>query len=182
MTTVRALALPRNEDEPSVQMDRFLFGAGPAITPTRSWGKADMRFARASSDQADPHFHAANLVTAHQIDVYVGRRIRELRGKLGISQGRLGRQLGLTFSQVQKYEKGSNRIGAGRLYHIAAILEVPVQYFFDGFEGRQVLDEKNGSEIITDPDAQRMRDLFVQIDEPNARRALLSLASSIASS
>ena len=182
MTIVRARALPRNEDEPSVQRDRFLSGAGPATIPAGSWSMVDMRFAKASRDQAAPHLHAGNLPTANQIDVYVGRRIRELRGELGISQGRLGRQLGLTFSQVQKYEKGSNRIGAGRLYHIATILEVPVQYFFDGLEGSQVLDEKNGSEIISDLDAKRMRDLFVRITDPNARQALLSLASSIASS
>ena len=61
--------------------------------------------------------------------------MRQRREALGISQGRLGRHLGLTFSQIQKYEKGSNRIGAGRLYQIAAFLGVAPGYFFEGIEG-----------------------------------------------
>lgn len=97
-----------------------------------------------------------------------------------MSQGRLGRQLGLTFSQVQKYEKGSNRIGAGRLYLTAAMLEVPVEYFFEGLEGR--IYEDVGSGINSDSDANRMRDLFARMTEPDARQALLSLASAMASS
>ena len=60
--------------------------------------------------------------------------MRRRREALGISQGRLGRHLGLTFSQIQKYEKGTNRIGAGRLYQIAAFLGVPPGYFFAGLD------------------------------------------------
>ena len=74
-------------------------------------------------------------MSASEIDAYVGNRMRKRREALGISQGRLGRHLGLTFSQIQKYEKGSNRIGAGRLYQIAAFLGVPPSYFFEGLEG-----------------------------------------------
>ena len=61
--------------------------------------------------------------------------MRRRREALGISQGRLGRHLGLTFSQIQKYEKGTNRIGAGRLYQIATFLGVAPGYFFEGLEG-----------------------------------------------
>ena len=74
------------------------------------------------------------LPTANDIDKHVGLRMRRRREALGISQGRLGRHLGLTFSQIQKYEKGSNRIGAGRLYQIAAFLGVPPSHFFDGID------------------------------------------------
>ena len=66
--------------------------------------------------------------------MHVGQRMRRRREALGISQGRLGRHLGLTFSQVQKYEKGANRIGAGRLYQIADFLGVQPAYFFAGLD------------------------------------------------
>ena len=65
-------------------------------------------------------------------DKYVGSRVRMRRLMLGMSQEKLGEKLGLTFQQVQKYEKGTNRIGASRLQHISQILKVPVSFFFDG--------------------------------------------------
>lgn len=65
------------------------------------------------------------------VDVHVGGRIRLRRTLLGLSQEKLGEQIGLTFQQVQKYERGANRVGASRLYDLARILEVPVGYFFD---------------------------------------------------
>ena len=65
-------------------------------------------------------------------DAYVGQRIRARRMMLGMSQERLGNALGLTFQQVQKYEKGTNRVGASRLQQTACALEVPPSYFFDG--------------------------------------------------
>ena len=83
-------------------------------------------------------------MTASEIDAHVGRRMRQRREALGVSQGRLGRHLGLTFSQVQKYEKGTNRIGAGRLYLLADFLGVPVQYFFEGLEGGPAAANGNG--------------------------------------
>lgn len=93
---------------------------------------------------------------------------------MGLSQGAMGRHLGLTFSQVQKYEKGTNRIGAGRLYHLAVLLSVPVQYFFDGLGAPPLTSEPMVAE-----EAARMQVAFVSISDPNARQALLSLASSI---
>src|SRR5580700_4305244 len=66
------------------------------------------------------------------IDKHVGSRVRVRRMMLGMSQGKLGEALGLTFQQAQKYEKAKNRIGASRLQHIANILQVPVPFFFDG--------------------------------------------------
>jgi transcriptional regulator with XRE-family HTH domain len=73
------------------------------------------------------------------IDTHVGTRVRLRRTLLGMSQEKLGEALGLTFQQVQKYERGANRIGAGRLYHLSKVLDVPVSFFFDDLpetEGR----------------------------------------------
>lgn len=65
------------------------------------------------------------------VDIHVGSRIRTRRAMLGYSQERLASALGLTFQQVQKYERGTNRVGASRLFHISRILDVPISYFFD---------------------------------------------------
>ena len=70
--------------------------------------------------------------TSNPVDVHVGNRIRLRRTLLGMSQERLGNALGLTFQQVQKYERGRNRVGASRLYDLACVLDVPVAFFFTG--------------------------------------------------
>ena len=70
------------------------------------------------------------------VDGHVGRRIRERRLALGISQEKLGNALGISFQQIQKYEVGTNRVAAGRLWDIAKVLEVDVGYFFEGIERR----------------------------------------------
>ena len=72
---------------------------------------------------------------ANDIDIHVGRRLREARLAKGMSQEALGKALGISFQQVQKYEKGSNRIGGSRLWDISNILETPVGFFFEGLEG-----------------------------------------------
>jgi transcriptional regulator with XRE-family HTH domain len=69
---------------------------------------------------------------ANQIDAHVGSRVRSRRVLLGLSQEKLGDALGLTFQQIQKYERGANRIGASRLFDLSCALDVPVSYFFDG--------------------------------------------------
>jgi transcriptional regulator with XRE-family HTH domain len=71
------------------------------------------------------------LAKSHNVDVHVGRRMRHRRTLLGMSQEKLGTAVGLTFQQIQKYERGSNRIGSSRLYEFAKVLDVPVSYFFD---------------------------------------------------
>ena len=68
----------------------------------------------------------------NSVDLHVGKRIRGRRQALGMSQEKLGESLGLTFQQVQKYEKGVNRVGASRLQAISVFLKVPASYFFDG--------------------------------------------------
>ncbi len=80
--------------------------------------------------------------TPHPVDVHVGRRLRLKRTFLGMSQEAVGKQIGVTFQQIQKYERGINRMGASRLYDFAKALGVPVSYFFEGF-GDYAIDDTN---------------------------------------
>ena len=80
--------------------------------------------------------------SATAIDAYIGARMRERRIALQLTQAGLGEKLGVTFQQIQKYEEGINRVGAGRLQQISQVLEVPVSFFFEGAKG-------NGAETHT---------------------------------
>jgi transcriptional regulator with XRE-family HTH domain len=71
------------------------------------------------------------MAKSHAVDVHVGTRFRQRRSLLGMSQSKVGEAVGLTFQQIQKYERGSNRMGSSRLYEFAKVLDVPVSYFFD---------------------------------------------------
>lgn len=83
---------------------------------------------------------APTIVThAETIDAHVGKRIRLRRTLLGLSQEKLGEALGVTFQQIQKYERGTNRVGASRLYDIATALDVPISFFFDDMTAGQDL-------------------------------------------
>ena len=73
----------------------------------------------------------------HPVDIYVGKRLRMRRTMLGLSQEALGRAIGVTFQQIQKYERGVNRMGSSRLFDFARILNVPVAFFFEGYEEAQ---------------------------------------------
>jgi transcriptional regulator with XRE-family HTH domain len=115
--------------------------------------------------------------SASEIDVHVGMRMRRRREALGISQGRLGRNLGLTFSQIQKYEKGTNRIGAGRLYQIAAFLGVEPGYFFEGLEEPDAAPASGGSsreELVS------LTEAFGAIRDAETRASVLALVRSLA--
>jgi transcriptional regulator with XRE-family HTH domain len=68
---------------------------------------------------------------SHPVDIHVGTRLRQRRSLLGMSQTKLGQAVGLTFQQIQKYERGVNRMGSSRLYEFAKVLDVPVSFFFD---------------------------------------------------
>jgi transcriptional regulator with XRE-family HTH domain len=166
-------------------MDRFPSSIGAATLALVGWkvaGMTDLRLARVPRGLPDTGRRVEGrrpVASVDKIDVYVGSRLRARRTELGVSQGRLGRQLGLTFSQIQKYEKGTNRIGAGRLYHAAALLGVPVPYFFEGLESSEH-EFPSMSEVDLAADARRIHDLFARISDPNARQALLALASSVA--
>jgi transcriptional regulator with XRE-family HTH domain len=116
--------------------------------------------------------------TANQVDVFVGQRMRRRREALGISQGRLGRHLGLTFSQVQKYEKGANRIGAGRLYQIAGFLAVPPGYFFAGLDDPEDPTDA-GDDVRRKDEATILNDAFEAIRDPETRASILALVMSL---
>src|SRR5690606_34025694 len=77
-----------------------------------------------------------NKKKPNPIDIHVGSRVRLRRNMLGMSQEKLGERLGITFQQVQKYEKGTNRVGASRLQAIASILDAPVSFFFEDAPGQ----------------------------------------------
>ena len=76
-----------------------------------------------------------NKKKPNPIDVHVGSRVRLRRNMLGMSQEKLGEALGITFQQIQKYEKGANRVGASRLQAIATVMNVPVSFFFEDAPG-----------------------------------------------
>jgi transcriptional regulator with XRE-family HTH domain len=125
---------------------------------------------------------------ANPIDAQVGNRVRLRRMLIGMSQEKLGELLGLTFQQVQKYEKGVNRIGAGRLYQVAHILGVPIGYFYEGvIEQAQQLSEM-AEEAATPPvmeflasgEGLQLSLAFMRIKDPKVRKRVLDLVKSLA--
>ena len=123
------------------------------------------------------------------VDIHVGNRVRQRRTLMGLSQERLASALDLTFQQVQKYERGANRIGAGRLYELARALEVPVTFFFDEMgDGQQDVTggvaEDAPSPYQADPMTQRETLLLVRayyaIPDTAVRRRMLDLMRSMA--
>ena len=120
------------------------------------------------------------VMSANEIDVYVGMRMRKRREALGISQGRLGRHLGLTFSQIQKYEKGTNRIGAGRLYQIANFLGISPSSLFEGIDGPVA-----PGGVVSNSGARRdefvtLNEAFSAIHDSETRASVLALVRSLA--
>jgi transcriptional regulator with XRE-family HTH domain len=113
-------------------------------------------------------------------DMDVGRRIRAQRLVRGLSQTDLGRSLGITFQQVQKYEKGANRVGAGRLTRIAEVLGVHVAFFFGDHGGGKGDDASEALGFLETAGAVRLVKAYAQIDDTDVRRALVDLAESIA--
>lgn len=124
------------------------------------------------------------------IDVHVGGRIRLRRMMSGISQEKLGEQMGLTFQQIQKYEKGANRVGASRLFQLAQVLEVPVSYFFDDLETNNDHASAAGFsesrsqdfvlEFLNSREGLELNRAFVKISSPDVRRRVIELIRSMA--
>lgn len=122
------------------------------------------------------------------IDRIVGENIHRQRRRLKLTQERLGELLGLTFQQVQKYEKGVNRVSAGRLYEIANVLEVPVGFFFEGAgappfrEAPGLAEDTEGPQIaILSDEVLQLIDAFQKIDDASLRRSLLATIQAAAS-
>lgn len=124
------------------------------------------------------------------IDKHVGRRIRWRRRELKLSQEKLGEMLGLTFQQVQKYEKGVNRISAGRLFDVGKVLEVPITYFYQGADnvgdlvGAGLAEEGSEDELVglIDADSIDMITAFQSIPDPKLRKSLLEAVRAAAES
>ncbi len=121
-------------------------------------------------------------------DIYVGSRIRLRRNMLGMSQESLGEQLGITFQQIQKYEKGTNRVGASRLQAISSILGVPVSFFFEDFPTPEGAGGKGfaedmpnfGLDFVTSPEGLQLNRAFVKIVDPKVRRKIIELVKALA--
>jgi transcriptional regulator with XRE-family HTH domain len=118
------------------------------------------------------------------IDVEVGQRIRIQRLQSGLSQTSLAEQLGVTFQQVQKYEKGVNRVGAGRLTKIAKVLGVPVSTFFGAHDTSQIERTERGSsssplKLLTVPGALRLLRAYGQLNDGKMRRSIVELVENI---
>lgn len=128
------------------------------------------------------------------VDAHVGSRVRLRRMLIGMSQEKLGELLGLTFQQVQKYEKGANRIGASRLYEISHILGVPVSYFFDDVPlGDATVRRTTGHtpsttdvdagpymmEFVSSAEGFQLVRAFTKITDPRVRKRMLELVKSL---
>ena len=125
--------------------------------------------------------------SGNPIDAHVGAQVRTRRVTLKMSQTKLADALGLTFQQVQKYEKGVNRIGAGRLQELAGILQVPVEYFFEGapplfFGRRKEAPADYVQEFLSTKDALALAKAFVRIKRPALRHQFVRLAQAITAS
>lgn len=119
------------------------------------------------------------------VDKHVGSRVRMRRMMLSMSQEKLGDAIGLTFQQVQKYEKGTNRMGSSRLQQIANVLQVPVTFFFEGTPGQPKLDGKAPSpayvsDFLSTSDGLALTKAFMQIKNAKLRRSIVNAVEEIA--
>ena len=126
------------------------------------------------------------------IDIHVGSRVRLRRMLLGVSQERLGDQLGLTFQQIQKYEKGINRIGASRLFYLSKTLGVPIEYFYEDAPQESLVIAENPSEFVdktgentvfeflSSREGLELNKAFVKIGDARIRRTIVELVRNLA--
>jgi len=119
---------------------------------------------------------------ANPIDIHVGSRIRMQRNFVGLSQEKLGERLGITFQQIQKYEKGANRVGASRLQALADILGVQVNFFFEGLRHeteQSGFAEAPRVEYCSSHEANQLIRAFARIKDSKIRRQILDLAKAL---
>jgi transcriptional regulator with XRE-family HTH domain len=123
----------------------------------------------------------ASNKSATKTDKIVGQNIRVHRLSKGLTQEGLGQQLGVTFQQIQKYEKGTNRVGSGRLYQIAELLEVPVTSFFEGEQKSKIFRGSSPFDLLDDPLSLKMALEFSKIGDHKTRRAVLAVVETLTS-
>jgi transcriptional regulator with XRE-family HTH domain len=121
------------------------------------------------------------MANPHPIDVHIGKRLRQRRGLLGMSQSGLGAAMGVSFQQVQKYERGANRIGATQLFEVSRVLDIPISFFFDGagalsFKARE---RKPGSPTNDRETLHLVRDFF-RIRDRQVRLSVARMVKAIA--
>jgi transcriptional regulator with XRE-family HTH domain len=129
-----------------------------------------------------------NKKKPNPIDIHVGSRVRLRRNMLGMSQEKLGEALGITFQQIQKYEKGANRVGASRLQAISNVLSVPVSFFFEDAPGDNSgalkgFAEENSTTYVVDflnsTEGLQLNRAFVKITDAKVRRKIIDLVKSL---
>jgi len=129
----------------------------------------------------------ASPASPDPIDISIGTRLRLRRLAMGFSQETLARALGITFQQIQKYERGTNRIFASRLFHLAQVLRVPVAYFFQGLieerpaaEGAgQASGEEGLQDLLDRSDTLKLVQAFNRITDPGVRRQIYALVKTV---
>lgn len=138
-----------------------------------------------------------NKVSEKLVDAHIGSRLRLRRLMLGMSQEALGESLSVTFQQVQKYEKGTNRISASRLYYIASIFDVPLSYFFSGLapsetDSQQPMGMAEGTTVealpyvspylafVSSAEGVQLNQAFIGIGSANVRRDIVTLVCDLA--
>ena len=143
--------------------------------------------------KAGPNVRAGKLSTStvknpQPVDRHVGARVRMRRMMVGMSQEKLGEACGITFQQIQKYEKGTNRMGASRLHHIARVLDVPIEFFYEGASS----DQGSNGPIMIDGQSRSMTDFlatseglelvraFTAIKDSKVRRRIVDVAKAVA--
>ncbi|MBL4747794.1 MAG: helix-turn-helix transcriptional regulator [Magnetovibrio sp.] len=134
------------------------------------------------------------LGTPRPVDIHVGSRLRQRRTLLGMSQEKLGEAVALTFQQIQKYERGANRIGASRLYQLSQVLDVSVSYFFEEMPGEvqktrgdyaapensKLLESVQTSDPMARRETLELVRAYYRIEDPKVRKRVFELTKSIA--
>ncbi len=115
---------------------------------------------------------------AHPVDLHVGQRIRQRRCMAGMTMQQLGDRVGIKFQQIQRYETGTNRVSASRIWDIAATMEVPVSFFFEGLDGQAPDTGEARGDILTDKEALAFLRTYYTIPE-NQRKRLFELACAL---
>lgn len=127
-------------------------------------------------------------MATNMIDQHIGLKIKLRRSALGITQNELGKILGVTFQQVQKYEKGANKIGSGKLYEIAEVLDSPIEYFYEGLDKNAAKKARladsakpdyNIDKSIPDKEVISLLKFFSRIENKQTRESVIKLAKSL---
>lgn len=131
--------------------------------------------------------HETASGTPHPVDVHVGQRLRQRRVAVGLTQDRLAKSVGITFQQVQKYERGTNRIVASRLYELAQVLQVSVEYFFEGLKAEasapslpsDMGEEVNLPDLMGERETLLLVRAYHKISDTLVRRRVVELVKSL---